>query len=67
MPNAPSTHRARWAAASPERVSGDPDAWAKRVTPVVMSAVPGFMLQRLVVPDFNEEAYLDALLELYIS
>ncbi|WP_430647657.1 TetR/AcrR family transcriptional regulator [Agromyces sp. GXS1127] len=52
---------AEWARAHPDRVGGDPDAWAERVAPVVLSAAPGFILQRALFDDFDEQAYLDAL------
>ncbi|MEU0488880.1 TetR/AcrR family transcriptional regulator [Nocardiopsis sp. NPDC006139] len=57
---------AEWAAGEPEAVRGkDPQAWAERVTPVLLSSIPGFMLQRIVVPGFDEQAYLDALSEVF--
>ncbi|WP_438856438.1 TetR/AcrR family transcriptional regulator [Agromyces sp. M3QZ16-3] len=52
---------AEWARANPDRVEGDPGAWAERVTPVILSAAPGFILQRALLDDFDEEAYLAAL------
>lgn len=53
---------AEWAAAEPDRVPGeDPQAWAERVAPVLFSALPGFVLQRLIVPGFDERAYIEAL------
>jgi hypothetical protein len=54
-----------WAAAEPGRVPGDPAAWAERVAPVLLSAAPGFMLQRIMVPEFDEQAYVDALPEVF--
>ena len=56
---------AAWASENPDRVDGDPEAWAARVTPVVISAVPGFIVQRLTVADFDEDAYLDALVDAF--
>jgi AcrR family transcriptional regulator len=56
---------AAWAAAEPDRVQGDPEAWADRVAPVLIAAVPGFLVQRLLLPDFDEDAYLAALDEVY--
>lgn len=55
---------AEWAAAEPGRVDGDPDAWAERLAPVVLGLGPGFMIQRELVDDFDEEAYLAALPEM---
>jgi AcrR family transcriptional regulator len=54
---------AEWAAAHPERIDGDPEEWAKRLAPVVLGLGPGFMIQRELVDDFDEEAYLAALPE----
>lgn len=55
---------AEWAAAVPGRVDGDPEEWARRVTPVVIGLGPGFMIQRAIVSDFDEDAYLAALPEM---
>jgi AcrR family transcriptional regulator len=52
-----------WATAEPARVDGDPEAWAERITPVVLGVAPGFMIQRAIVPDFDEDAFLAALPE----
>ncbi|WP_395245913.1 TetR/AcrR family transcriptional regulator [Agromyces sp. MMS24-K17] len=52
-----------WASAEPARADGDPEAWAARVTPVVLAVAPGFMIQRTVLDDFDEEAYLAAVRE----
>ena len=52
-----------WASADPGRVDGDPEEWATRVTPVVVGVAPGFMIQRAIVPGFDEEAFLAALPE----
>jgi len=54
-----------WASAEPGRVDGDPEEWATRVLPVVLGAVPGFMIQREIAADFDEEAYLGALPEVF--
>lgn len=54
-----------WASGNPARVDGDPEAWAARVTPVVISVVPGFMAQRMTMSDFDEDAYLDALVDAF--
>ena len=56
---------AAWASDRPEQI-GDPDAWASRVAPVLLSAVPGYILQRLNIDDFDEQGYLDALLDAYV-
>ncbi|MDR6906794.1 AcrR family transcriptional regulator [Agromyces sp. 3263] len=52
-----------WATAEPGRVDGDPGEWASRVTPVMIGLAPGFMIQRAIVPGFDEEAFLAALPE----
>ncbi|ALJ18691.1 TetR/AcrR family transcriptional regulator [Microbacterium sp. No. 7] len=54
-----------WASAVPGRVDGDPAAWAERVVPALLAAVPGFVVQRAVLPDFDEDAYIAALAEAY--
>jgi hypothetical protein len=54
---------AAWAAAEPGRVDGDPDVWAARLAPVVLGVGPGFMVQRAIIADFDEDAYLAALPE----
>jgi AcrR family transcriptional regulator len=60
------TVRARlleWAVADPRRVDGDPEEWAARLAPVVLGLGPGYMVQRLIVDDFDDEAYLRTLVE----
>jgi AcrR family transcriptional regulator len=49
-----------WADQHPEAVVGDHAAWATAVTPVMIAAITGFILQRILVPGFDEDAYLDA-------
>ena len=55
-----------WAAAHPDRTGTDPVAWGTRMAPVVLSAAPGFILQRALLPDFDEDGYLDALPEIFV-
>ncbi len=55
------TNLAEWASAEPGRVDGDPEEWATRLAPVVLGLGPGFMIQRELVDDFDEQAYLAAL------
>jgi AcrR family transcriptional regulator len=60
------TVRARlleWAVADPRRVDGDPEEWAARLAPVVLGLGPGYMVQRMIVDDFDDEAYLRTLVE----
>ncbi|WP_308797040.1 TetR/AcrR family transcriptional regulator [Agromyces silvae] len=57
------SHLTEWATADPRRGEGDPEAWARRVAPVVLAVAPGFMVQRAIVEDFDDEAYLSALAE----
>jgi AcrR family transcriptional regulator len=52
-----------WAAADPRRVDGDPEEWATRLAPVVLGLGPGYMVQRMIVDDFDDEAYLRTLSE----
>ncbi|WP_172979946.1 TetR/AcrR family transcriptional regulator [Agromyces agglutinans] len=47
-----------WAAYAPGRVDGDPHEWAARAAPVVLGLAPGFLVQRTVADDFDEDAYL---------
>lgn len=49
---------AEWAAANPELAGPDPEAYALRAVPVLMGLAPGFMVQRAVLADFDEDAYL---------
>lgn len=56
-------HLVEWATETPDRVEGDPEAWARRIAPVVLAVAPGFMVQRAIVEDFDDEAYLAALAE----
>lgn len=47
-----------WAAANPDLAGDDAEAYARRVVPVLMGLAPGFMVQRAVLADFDEDAYL---------
>jgi AcrR family transcriptional regulator len=49
---------AEWAAAHPDVAGSDPEAYAQRVVPVLMGLAPGFMVQRAILADFDEDAYL---------
>ncbi|MBM7505587.1 TetR/AcrR family transcriptional regulator [Agromyces aurantiacus] len=49
---------AEWAAVNPGLAGGDPEAYATRTVPVLMGLAPGFMVQRAVLAEFDEEAYL---------
>lgn len=51
----------RWAALHPERVGESPDAWASAVAPILMSLLPGFILQSALIDDFDEEGFLSGL------
>ncbi|MBN9178112.1 MAG: TetR/AcrR family transcriptional regulator [Microbacterium sp.] len=55
-----------WAAAHPDRTGADPSAWGARMAPVVLSAAPGFVLQRAMLDDFDEVAYIDALPDIFV-
>ena len=50
-----------WAASHPEHVGGDPAVWAASITPVLYSVVPGYILQRIMITDFDDRAYLETL------
>jgi AcrR family transcriptional regulator len=50
---------AEWAAAHPDLAGDDPAAYAQRAVPVLMGLAPGFMVQRTILADFDEDAYLD--------
>lgn len=52
---------AAWAREKPEKVDGDPEAWAERAAPVILSTAPGFILQQALLPDFDAATYLAAL------
>lgn len=54
---------AEWASAHPEKIDGDPQVWAVRVAPIILSTAPGFILQKTLLPDFDAEAYIAALPE----
>ena len=48
---------AEWAAANPELAGPDPAAYACERC-LLMGLAPGFMVQRAVLADFDEDAYL---------
>ncbi len=50
-----------WAAAHPDKTEDDAAAWGARMAPVVLSAAPGFVLQRAMLDDFDEAGYVEAL------
>ncbi len=54
-------HLVTWAKANPERSGPDPSTWATSVTPVLMSIGQGFMVQRTLFKEFDEDAYLAAI------
>lgn len=51
-------HVTAWAALHPEHAGDDPEDYADRTLPVLMGLLPGFLLQRAIVADFDEDAYL---------
>lgn len=51
---------ARWAAEHPSADGLSPEDWAARTAPVLMSVMPGYILQSAIVDDFDDAAYLDA-------
>lgn len=54
-----------WAMSHPDRARDDPAAWAARLAPVLVAVIPGFIMQRLTMPDFDQQAFLDALAETF--
>lgn len=57
------TQLVEWASANPDRIDGSPEEWAAQLTPVVLGLGPGFMVQRLFIDGFDEEAFLRMLPE----
>lgn len=51
-------HLVAWAEVHPEHAGVDPEGYADRVLPVIMGLVPGFMIQRAILPDFDADGYL---------
>ena len=58
---------AEWAAAHPDVAGDDSEAYAQRAVPVLMGLAPGFMVQRAILADFDEDAYLDTVRRLIPS
>lgn len=58
---------AEWATRHPDRITEDPETWANRTVQVLVSLIPGFIVQHLAVVDFDEAAYLDAVEKLFDS
>jgi hypothetical protein len=57
----------RWAQEHPDAVDGPPAAWAARMVPLLMGLVQGFALQHTLIEGFEDEAYLEAIVELLPS
>lgn len=57
---------AEWAAVHPDKAGDDPAAWGARMAPVLLSAAPGFVLQRAMLDDFDEAGYIDALPAVFV-
>jgi TetR/AcrR family transcriptional regulator, transcriptional repressor of aconitase len=56
----------RWAVAHPDRVpAGEASAWAVASAPLLMSLVPGFVLQRAILDEFDELAFIRAIEAFY--
>jgi AcrR family transcriptional regulator len=53
----------RWARTQPQSSTegADPALWAELTAPVLMSVLPGFALQRALIPDFDTGRFLNAL------
>lgn len=56
-------HILAWIAEDPQRGGDDPQRYAERLTPVVLGLGPGFMVQRALVDDFDEDDFLAMLPE----
>ena len=54
-------HVLAWAEEHPEHSGDDPSAYADRVIPVLMGLLPGFIVQRAVIADFDADAYVAAI------
>lgn len=48
-----------WASTHPERIA-DPASWSTATAPVLLSLIPGFVLQRVLLGEFDEQAFLRA-------
>tara|TARA_B100000678_G_scaffold159545_1_gene133373 strand:- start:2133 stop:2720 length:588 start_codon:yes stop_codon:yes gene_type:complete len=48
-----------WATTHPERIA-DPASWSTATAPVLLSLIPGFVLQRVLLDGFDEDAFLRA-------
>lgn len=48
-----------WARTQPERIA-DPASWSTATAPVLLSLIPGFVLQRVLLDGFDEDAFLRA-------
>ncbi|MGR6901141.1 TetR/AcrR family transcriptional regulator [Glutamicibacter sp. BSL13] len=57
------TELTEWGGSHPEQAGDDPATWASRLAPVLVAVIPGFILQRLTMPDFDQRAFLDALVQ----
>lgn len=51
----------RWAEQRRHDLAVPPDEWARTAAPVVLSMLPGFVLQSALIDDFDDDAYLAAL------
>ncbi|MGH3690553.1 MAG: TetR/AcrR family transcriptional regulator [Microbacterium sp.] len=60
---------ARWAEDQPRLPEGwaSAEGWAEASAPVLMSVLPGFALQRAIVPGFDTARFLDALPTLLVG
>lgn len=56
-------HVSAWIAADPARGGDDPERYGERLAPVLLALGPGFMLQRALVDDFDEDDFLAMLPE----
>lgn len=50
-----------WGEANPHLLPAEPEAWAPRVSMVLASLGPGFMLFNTLIDDFDADLYLDSI------
>lgn len=57
----------RWARTQGDATTADAGAWAAAAAPVLMSLVPGFVLQRSIIDDFDEDGFVRSIATLLPS
>ena len=54
-----------WAHLHPERTGDDPESWSDQVSRVMVATVPGYILHRLTVKDFDDEVFFEGLIKAF--